>query len=471
MKTVKKMAIISGYFEGDSCGLLGPQMAATIIQENTSFECIVLALGKNEEQEQVKTALAEYFGRQRPVVGFANLHGRPDLFALAKELTQEGAMTILAGPQALADYWGEFESDQYPERFSGLTEHFVCALHGPAEQAIFLLNSLETDQWIHTPGLQYRSEQGHILSNPVQSWDERFLSHVNWESLYQIEETSLKPLTVKEAQVVHQIGCPYAATKKMVAIDYPVSLHHLGVKLIELPLRGCSFCDVAQDKGFYGSLDLKTVISQIRCLPELPDGRKIPFELINENPLPSLETLLKEVNKSGLSLSQINLTMRADWFARGHGLMRQALETAQEYKIKILLASVGFETFDDQLLQNLNKGIDVGTNLKAVQLMRTLKLEFPETWKYARTEGGLHGFIHPTPWDTPEIEDRMQGIIYPYALFQDILPERSIPLIIHHASGLGQWIREIELAELIAFPRIGSIIAWWGDIRQIKRGS
>ena len=34
---MKKMAIITSYFDGESYGLLGPQMAATVIQRNTLF--------------------------------------------------------------------------------------------------------------------------------------------------------------------------------------------------------------------------------------------------------------------------------------------------------------------------------------------------------------------------------------------------------------------------------------------------
>lgn len=468
LKKDKRMAIISGYFDDDSCGLLGPQLAATIIQEQTEYECIVIAVGRKESREEIKAVISNYFDRQRPVLGFSTLHGRPDLFALAGEITQSGAMTILAGPQAASDYWGEEGAERYPSRFVGLVSNFVCALHGPAEQIIPFLNNLGTDQWYLTPGLQYRSSKGDYISNPVKNWDERFFIQVNWGNLYRVEQSSLVAVRVDEAQVIQQIGCPYAARERLVQIDYPVSLAELGQKRIKLPLKGCSFCDVAVDKGFYGSLDPRIVIEQIRCLPELQDGRKIPFELINENPLPYLDSIIKAARENFIYLSQINLTMRADWFVKGQELIRQALDTARELNTQILLASVGFESFEDRLLHNLNKGLDVRTNIQAVNLMRTLKKEAPENWKYARQEGGIHGLIHPTPWDSREIEDLKQGVIYPQALHLDILPDHSIPLIIHHASGLGQWIREIELSEGISFARLGGIIAWWDEVVRDK---
>ena len=110
---------------------------------------------------------------------------------------------------------------------------------------------------------------------------------------------------------------------------------------------------------------------------------------------------------------------------------------------------------------NLNKGLTVKTNLAAVRFMRALKAEFPREWGYSRAEGAIHGFIHPTPWDTEEISSNIQQIAAPYALPFDILPAHSTPLIIHHASGLGDWIREVERREGVQFQRHGSIIGWW----------
>jgi hypothetical protein len=46
----------------------------------------------------LKKALADYFAVGRPIVGFSTLSGRDDLFPLARELKDEGALTILAGP-------------------------------------------------------------------------------------------------------------------------------------------------------------------------------------------------------------------------------------------------------------------------------------------------------------------------------------------------------------------------------------
>jgi hypothetical protein len=111
-----QMAIITSYLPDAAYGLLGPQMAATIIQDHTRDACIVIAVTRNDDKDCLKKALCDYFGSRRPVIGFSALSGREDLFSLAKELKEEGAVTILAGPQADADFRGNRLSGIRPRR-------------------------------------------------------------------------------------------------------------------------------------------------------------------------------------------------------------------------------------------------------------------------------------------------------------------------------------------------------------------
>ena len=457
----KQMAIIASYFKDETYGLLGPQMAATIIQDHTPYECIVIGVTREDDKAAIKKILAEIFGAQRPVVGFSALSGREDLFALAKELKAEGAVTILAGPQTDVDFLGEKGWQAHSHRFKGLSENFNFGLHGPAEQAIHLLNRLESNDLSEIPGLLYKEPDGTIIQNPKKEWNEKYLRKVRWDNICTLGVSGLTPLIIGMGQVLQHIGCPHAARTRKTAIDYPASISGKQGQQIELSLSGCSFCDVAVDKGFCGSLGMETVLSQINCLPQAFDGRKIPFELINENPLPNLPELLQEVTGRGDKLSQINLTLRADYFVAGVKYLREALRIAGELGIFILLSSIGFESFDDVILRNLNKGLTVEKNLQAIRLLRQLKEEFPHQMGYSSKEGAIHGLIHPTAWDTKEITARIQQTIYIYGLPNDILPPHSTPLIIHHASGLGDWIREIEQREGLCFKRYGSIIGWW----------
>jgi len=447
----EKMVIVTGYQEGETYGLLGPQLAASIIQEHTTYDCIVVTVTRMDDKDLLESALQDYFGQSRPIVGFSYLAGRTDLFSLARELKEQGCFTLLAGPQADVDYLGEKGRLDHPHYFQGLSGCFSMALHGPAEGILPFLS--------HPIRQNPRSDPG--LAKVSSPWNESFLKKVHWDNLYRLHGRILKPLSVTSAQVLQQIGCPHASQSKIIDIDYPIALKTSEADKVTLPLKGCSFCDVAIDKGFHGILSVDAVLEQIQRLPEEEDGRKIPFELINENAAPALPVLLARVRAHGIRLSQINLTLRADWFVSAKNILREALALAGALEVRILLGSVGFESFDDRILANLHKGLDAEANLRAVTLMRELKNEFPRHWAYARQEGAIHGFIHPTPWDTAETESNNRSVIALYGLHHDILPDHSIPLIIHHASALGDWAREIEQREGIQFKREGSTIGWW----------
>ena len=457
----RKMAIISSYFQGERYGLLGPQMAATVIQKHSSCECIVIVLPNGFNAIHLKRAIRNYFGSQIPIVGFSNLSGREDLISLAGELRSHGAVTILAGPQAAVDYCGEKECLDWPHRFKGFSDHFTFALQGPAEQIIPFIDDPENIKWEDLPGFTFLDRNGDFVRNPAKDWDRSYLDQVRWDNIYTSGQAGLVPLQIAEGQVLQQIGCPWAAGNHRIGIDYPAAVSKMADKRIHLISKGCSFCDVAVDKGFFGSLNSETVLRQIKGLPDGSDGRKIPFELINENPFSSLVSLIDECLSQGLGLSKIELTVRVDGLLKGEKPLRSALHLARRHKMVIALASVGFESFCNRILRNLNKGVSVSTNLKAVRLIRQLKKEFPFQFSYRRDEGGNHGFIHPTPWDSDETHIQNQQVIGNHGLDIDILPYHSTPLIIHHDSVLGDWIRAVEAEEGLSYPRKNSWIEWW----------
>jgi hypothetical protein len=461
------MAVITSFFKGETYGLLGPQMAATIIEDHVPCECIVIAVSREDDRFLLKKALADYFGAHRPIIGFSALSGREDLFSLAAELKTEGAITILAGPQANVDFSGEKGWRDQPHRFKGLWESFSYGLQGPAEQVIPLLRRLNTTDASSVPGLLVADADGTVRQNAPKIWESNYLGKVRWDNIYIPAQNGLEPLNVRTGQVLQHIGCPHAARNTEPRIDYPASISVGHRKTIGLRLRGCSFCDVAVDKGFHGKLDTETVIEQICCLPETRDGRKIPFELINEYPLPVISDLLDAVHSRDIGLSQINLTLRADGLISGIQHLKALLAVTARRGIFVLLSSIGFESFDDRILRNLNKGLSVAENLQAIRLMRDLKNEFGDAFGYSSREGANHGFIHPTAWDTEETAAEIQKTISLYALQNDILPPHSTPLVIHHASALGDWIREIEGREQVWFKRYGTVIGWWDTPRRI----
>jgi hypothetical protein len=298
--------------------------------------------------------------------------------------------------------------------------------------------------------------RGMLLEHP---WTKDIFLEVDWSNIYVFSDT-LKKLDVRLGQVLNTVGCPYAKNAQTVTLPPPTNLREKGVPELEVQSEGCIFCDVSRDKGYHGIVEDDKVFTQIAGLPEI-DGRKIPFELIDEYPIRSLGKLLEDTERHESKLSQINLVCRVDDINTHASDLEGILSLAKRQDVKIMFASIGFESFSDRLLQFFCKGITVQDIVKCVEVLRRLKDRFGDHFLYRRDEGANHGFIRPTPWDDSETMLEMDRNIFLYRFFEDILPEHSTPLIIHHASYLGDWIRQIESTTGITFGREGTWIEWW----------
>lgn len=203
------------------------------------------------------------------------------------------------------------------------------------------------------------------------------------------------------------------------------------------------------------------MLRQIVNLPE-SNGRKILFELIDEMAPASLPGLLEAVGKCGIRLGGLRFTTRPDWLVAHERSLRKALGLAERMETPLILFSMGFESFDDFVLNNLGKGCTVQDNLRAIALMRQLKRDYPEVWKYSPNEAHTkHGFIGPTPWHTPESLRREIEILKREGLFEDIYGRILFnPLEIPHATTLGHLLRCIEDTSAIRFARRGLLIQW-----------
>ncbi len=432
--------IIFTHHTGESHGLLGPQTAATFFQRNLSLPSIVVGIERNFSKEKLLRFTEEYYSGGAKIVAFSHLSGRKDLIDLAKELKQEGFIIILGGPQARQDYNGEPDIDTFPHRFRGLKSIVDIAFQGPVDG-------------IRSEDLRERSA---LIVCP---WNNNIFLEVDWSNIYTFSD-ALKKLEVRLGQVLSAIGCPYSNKIRTVTLPPPVNLLERGIPELQVQSEGCIFCDVSRDKGYHGSVETGKVIAQIAELPEV-DGRKIPFELIDEYPLRSLGKLLEDTERHGIKLSQVNLVCRVDDINAHSSDLVETLLVARRQDIKIMFASIGLESFSDRLLQYFCKGITVTEIVNCVETLRRLKDRFGSLFLYRRDEGANHGFIRPTPWDDSETLQEMDRNIFLHRLFEDVLPEHSTPLIIHHASYLGDWIRQIESKTDITFRRDGTWIEWW----------
>jgi hypothetical protein len=373
-------------------------------------------------------------------VAFSHLCGRKDIIGLAQELKKEGFVIILGGPQARQDYYGEPNTDLYADRFRGLKSMIDIAFQGPVDG----LRSEHLEKW-------YR-----LLEYP---WTNNIFLEVDWSNLYTFSDT-LKKHEVRLGQVINTIGCPYARKRQNIKLPPPINLQEEGIQELSVESEGCIFCDVSRDKGYHGAVDRNRLMTQLTGLPEV-DGRKIPFELIDEYPIRHLGKLIEDAERYKIKLSQINLVCRVDDINAHVPELEKILSIAQNKDIKIMFASIGFESFCDRLLQYFCKGITLADIVKCVETLRRLKDRFGSHFLYRRDEGANHGFIRPTPWEDSETLQEIDRNIFLHRFFEDILPEHSTPLIIHHASYLGDWIRQIESKTSITFSRDGTWIEWW----------
>lgn len=432
--------ILLTHHTGEPHGILGAQLAATYLTRNLNMPSIVVGVERQFSKENLLTFLDDYYRGDERVIGFSHLCGRKDLLELIGSVKERGFFTILGGPQAEVDYYGEAESETHPMRFPGLRGAIDLAIQGPVD---FIQRE------------HVRSRKG-CLRFP---WGRDITLRADWANIYTFSD-QLKRLDVKTAQVLNAIGCPHANKKSTVRLPLPEELKEKWD--MDVGCSGCIFCDVARDKAYHGHIDRDAVLSQIADLPD-EDGRKIPFEIIDEYPLASLKTILDNAYGAGIELSQINLVCRVDDINAHRELLGDALTVAQERRIRILFSSIGFESFNDRILQFLNKGITVKDIVTCVNILRELKDQFGDSMLYRMDEGAHHGFIHPTPWDDSETLSENTMNIAMYRLFDDILPPHSIPLIIHHSSYLGDWVRQIESALPVAFKRDGTWIEWWSQ--------
>ncbi|MCS7280738.1 MAG: hypothetical protein NZ583_03815 [Desulfobacterota bacterium] len=426
------------HYSGEPCGLLGPQRVATYLSKLLSYPVIVIGLKRGFNFQKFLRYLEEHYRNREKIILFSYHCGRPDIFELARVLKTLNYRLVLGGPQAQKDAKGEPNVERYSHRIKGLLEIFNLVYSGPVD------------------GMDIATlckKEGLVL----KEWEISVGVTVDWHNFYSFDE-GLKKVHVKEAQVLRSIGCPYALKTKSIRVDPPNFIPDIGE--IEIETSGCSFCDVAWDKGYKGTLKDEKVFEQIENLPEI-EGKKIPFELIDEYPLSFLPKLLAYVQSQKIRLMQINLVLRADDILKNCKLLERSLFEMGRLKVKLLLSSVGFESFSDRILKNLNKGITASENLAAIRIMRELKKNYPDVFFYARQEGANHGFIHPTPWDSEITRAEIQSAIGAYDLTKDILPHHSTPLIIHHGCALGEWLRKIEERHSFVFGRQTNIIEWW----------
>ena len=104
-------------------------------------------------------------------------------------------------------------------------------------------------------------------------------------------------------------------------------------------------------------------------------------------------TLLDEMEKEKIDLSQVNLVCRVDAVIKHVNVLHEILKLARERAMRIMFSSIGFEAFSEKILSHFNKGVAVADIIECVELLRRLKEEFGDALLYRTDEGAAHGFV------------------------------------------------------------------------------
>ncbi len=446
-----------------SNGILGPQAAATAISNYTNDLCKVYAFNPKEPQVyEMLTAIKEEYKPSETNIGIGGLCCYDkEYYELIRELRNEGYLVYLGGPEAMPNYLGEPDVNINPHRFKGWKKLFEFAVQGDVAYLFPFIDQLNSG--IKTSN--YPSgilHANHAHNTPKLSiFNIGSILNVDWNNLWALDNEIFSPIgQIKYGQVLGQVGCPYTKFKSKMPIP-TFGKMSLVEKTTKLYAEGCSFCSVAVDKGKQKHFTIEQVVKQIENLPDA-DGKKIYFEYIDELPFPTLKNVFPILKEKQIKLDGVRILTRADWFIQSEKVIRKVLEEARAVDTKITLFCMGFESFDEKVLRGLTKGTTVEDNLKAIDLMRKLKQDFPDNWSYSpQDKYTKHGYIAPTPWHTTETLQEELELMKREGLFEDVYGREAHNVLeIHHATGLGNMIRSLEDEHGLRFNRNGLLIEW-----------
>jgi hypothetical protein len=308
-------------------------------------------------------------------------------FAMVRQLQQSsGAPAVVGGHNAL----------QHALRGPG-----AWAIVGPGRQALLALAA--GAEPLSVPGVWERGGDGVLRCGPptgsAASQLMPFDPFLDW-SYFGPPRAPGSNLRVPS--IVADFGCPW--NRSVLADGGP----YAGVlpRLPDVPLGpeaarqlqetfvgregGCTFCALR-----FTPYVRSAAVPQLLAQADVLIGRGARgLSLQTEHPLPILAPLLEGLAERGLDELHIRTI---PWLVLRHqGLLEAAIARAKRSGIRLVLAQVGFEAFDDGTLAVYHKGLDAAENRRAARLLGDLT---------AAHEGflgtGGHGLVPLHPWTTP----------------------------------------------------------------------
>lgn len=423
------------------CGKYSCQLAATIVSKYSDHRSNVIEVDFDDKvtADSLVTRIRDDLGFNDPIFAFSllNSSSAADFLFLSRQLKQRGYKTFVAGAEIDYVYLPEVRHREYEHRFQGNTTEFDFLFEGPAEHIIPVLDDIQArKEYAGRPGVTTVRDSEVVRGNRPQYCIDK-LVEVDWENLLILSD-GINKREIQSGVVLAQRGCPYGSRSKLLAIDPPIGID---LPFYEIQTKGCSFCH-------YGgplTIPLKHVLSQIRNIP-LANGKRT-FYLSHQYPFPILPELIEQAEDVGTIY-----LMSLPGFIRNHtDRVRSTIMRAQEKGITLNMSCIGFESFTQNVLRNLNKDTSVEQNMKEIEIMLDLEDNFPNF----NITPGCHGLIAPTPWHTSDdlarefallIEKDWMKRIYGGAIFMR-------QLRITHTGDLSNWIRYVEENARVTYKR------------------
>jgi hypothetical protein len=193
------------------------------------------------------------------------------------------------------------------------------------------------------------------------------------------------------------VGCPFLLDAGKSPIYQRVQIDPTKVQM-----KGCTFCldnigayAMPTEEQFVGSW-----MAQLRAIrAQRPTANEVLCT--DERPHPFLPALFRAIRDEGLGPVELMIKSRVDWLQEFAGTaVREACTLAAESGSVLHIYLVGFENFEQFHLDLFNKGCTVADNIHAIEILRSLQLEFPKSFEYLKYRA--HGVVLFTPWTTPE---------------------------------------------------------------------
>lgn len=311
------------------------------------------------------------------------------------------------------------------------------AVFGPGRKAavIFMDQFFGSKDFDKVPNLFYKVGNTIHYSLYTHTWDLPaellpYSPDLMWDYLGPERKTHANTEAVS---IIAGTGCPHAsAVRSPSNCDVGNAIRSLGYAIEDRALNrldsilnrlshGCSFCifQLQEHTVYPVSQTTDLLLKQARHLYDTFGTQA--FCIQTENPFPFLNPFLMELLQTDIPVEFISIRTRPDILIKQRAKLEKALDKAREKCFHFSIEEIGFETFVGEELALFDKGVNLETNIRALETLREIKQRYGDT---VSIHVG-HGIILFHPWSTIESIVKSLEVIVKYPdVFPRFYPNR-----------------------------------------------